>query len=251
METERAVERAAAEAELLDGLGRLGRWKARLVLRLAARHIPLREVGKVPFLQAIDVGRCAARVLGDLLHRSGAIDDPNDVVFLTFDELVEGCPANARELIAERQELHRRYSEMDLPQSWVGPPTPIYQQPHDAATTELKGLPVFPGVVEGRAVVVHDPRGATGFEDGDILVCEFTDPSWVMLMNLAGALVIDIGGAMSHGAIIARELGIPTVISTGEGTRVLQTGDRLRVDAGAGTVELIERPDRAAMEESR
>jgi pyruvate,water dikinase len=72
-----------------------------------------------------------------------------------------------------------------------------------------------------------------------------------MLMNLAGALVIDIGGAMSHGAIIARELGIPTVISTGEGTRVLQTGDRLRVDAGAGTVELIERPDRAAMEESR
>ena len=109
---------------------------------------------------------------------------------------------------------------------------------------ELSGLPVFPGVVEGRAVVVSDPANAE-LEPGDVLVCEFTDPSWAMLMPLAGALVIDIGGAMSHGAIVARELGIPTVISTTDGTKRLRTGDLVRVDAEAGVVRLIERAVRA------
>ncbi|HEY1968628.1 MAG TPA: PEP-utilizing enzyme, partial [Pseudonocardia sp.] len=79
------------------------------------------------------------------------------------------------------------------------------------------------------------------FDPGDILVCEFTDPSWMMLINLAAAMVIDVGGALSHGAIVARELGIPTVINTVDGTRRLRTGDTLRVDAAAGTVELLNR----------
>jgi pyruvate,water dikinase len=99
---------------------------------------------------------------------------------------------------------------------------------------------VFPGVVEGRAVVATDP-GLADLHEGDVLVCEFTDPSWVLVMHLARALVIDVGGPMSHGAIVARELGIPTVISTGDGTKRLRTGDRVRVDAGAGSVRILKR----------
>jgi pyruvate,water dikinase len=228
-EERRRRDREAAEAELVSAVGAL---RARPVLRLAARHIPLREVGKVCFLQAIDVGRCAARALGERLDR------PDDVYFLTLDELVAGVPPNAGELVAERRELHARYAEIELPQSWVGNPGPV--GPVDCDSVELRGLPVFPGVVEGRVVVMRDP-GEEDFEPDDVLVCEFTDPSWAMVMNLASALVIDIGGAMSHGAIVARELGIPTVISTADATKRLRTGDRVRVDAGAGVVRLIER----------
>jgi len=76
-------------------------------------------------------------------------------------------------------------------------------------------------------------------EPGDILVAHTTDSSWASVMFLAGALVVDIGGQISHAAVIARELGVPCVMNTGVGTRTLRTGDRVRVDGSAGTVELL------------
>lgn len=78
-------------------------------------------------------------------------------------------------------------------------------------------------------------------EPGDILVAHTTDPSWASLMFMAHALVVDIGGQLSHAAVVARELGIPCVMNTLDGTRLLRNGDRLRVDGGAGTVEIVGR----------
>jgi pyruvate,water dikinase len=242
----RSTQRQAAELELLSGFGPVGRARARVVLRLAARFIPLREVGKVCFLQAIDVGRCATKVLGTELAARGAIAAPEDIYFLTYDELRAGVPADANGLIEQRRALHAEYAALDIPQAWVGRPRPTAAaRPGDADSgddpVEVKGLPVYPGVVEGLVVVVDDPETAE-FDEGDVLVCKFTDPSWVALMELAGAMVIDVGGAVSHGAIVARELAVPTIINTQNGTRVLRAGDRVRVDAGRGTVELLDRP---------
>ena len=243
----RREDRRRAEAELADSPkgGRVAALRARAVLGLAGRHIPLREVGKVCFLQAIDVGRCAARVLGETMAARGALEQAEDVYFVTFDELIADAPGDLGERVSERRAIHQRYAQIEIPQAWVGTPEPteVATMTVKTAFVELSGLPIFPGVVEGRAVVVSDPATAQ-FEPGDVLVCEFTDPSWAMLMTLAGALVIDIGGAMSHGAIVARELGIPTVISTVDGSRRLRTGDRVRVDAGTGTVRLLERAPR-------
>jgi phosphoenolpyruvate synthase/pyruvate phosphate dikinase len=111
----------------------------------------------------------------------------------------------------------------------------------DAAQTgdEIAGLAVSPGVVEGRARVVLD-AATSELEPGEVLVCETTDPSWASLFLVASALVIDIGGALSHGAIVARELGVPCVINTRVGTRRLRTGDLLRVDGDAGMVTVLE-----------
>jgi pyruvate,water dikinase len=248
LDARRRADRDRARAELASALGRPRYESARLVMWLTARHIPLREVGKVCFLQAIDVGRAAAKVLGTALAARDAIERPEDVYFLTLAELLAGCPDDARERIGSRRVRHAGYAAIELPQAWVGQPHPVTRPTTEPATESsgervtLQGLPVFPGVVEGRAVVVEDP-GAVDFDEGDVLVCEFTDPSWAMLMCLAGAMVINIGGAMSHGAIVARELGVPTVISTGDGTRRLRTGDRVRVDAAAGTVHLLERAE--------
>jgi pyruvate,water dikinase len=96
------------------------------------------------------------------------------------------------------------------------------------------------GVVEGVVRVIADVEEADDFADGDILACHVTDPSWMPLLSMAGALVIDVGGPMSHCAIASRELGIPAVISTGNGTEILRTGDRIRVDADAGQVTILE-----------
>jgi pyruvate,water dikinase len=78
-------------------------------------------------------------------------------------------------------------------------------------------------------------------DPGDVLVAHTTDPSWASLMFMASALVVDIGGQLSHAAVVARELGIPCVMNTGEGTRRLRDGDRIRVDGITGTVEILAR----------
>jgi phosphoenolpyruvate synthase/pyruvate phosphate dikinase len=103
----------------------------------------------------------------------------------------------------------------------------------------VKGEGVSTGVVEGTARVVADPA-FTEVEPGEILVAPTTDPSWSSIMFVSSALVVDIGGALSHAAVVARELGIPCVVNTRSGSRTLRTGDRVRVDGGAGTVEVLE-----------
>jgi pyruvate,water dikinase len=125
---------------------------------------------------------------------------------------------------------------------WEGEPEAVPIQTGDGERSDtLQGMAVSPGEVEGRARVVMDPDAGIEIEPGEVLVCQTTDPSWASYFLVASALVIDIGGAMSHGAIVARELGIPCVINTRTGTSSISTGDLLRVDGGSGKVEVLER----------
>lgn len=233
--------RRRAESTLLAALGPLARVRARAVLRLARRYIRVKEESKTAYIQAIDGGRCAAHILGRILVDKGVLDEPTDTFFLTLDE-VGWIPDNARALVARRRADHVRYTGITLPRFWTGvPDLAAAESPAQDASGVVTGIPVCPGVVEGRARVIHDPEMGDDFEPGDVLVCQLTDPAWMPIINVAAAMVIDVGGPLSHCAIAARELGIPAVINTGNGTRVIQTGDRVRVDAGAGTVEVLER----------
>jgi pyruvate,water dikinase len=236
-------ERDEAERALLAAAGgRLGRAKARVVLRLARRFIPLRGVGKVSYLQCIDVLRAVARHLGDLLVERGLIDDPEDVMYLTVQEL--GADdlwrrTDLHDLAAGRRATRQRYQALTVPSAWTGQPAPTEAGGVDTGVPGvLEGIGACPGVVEGRVAVVLDPSSAE-IEEGDILVAHTTDPAWVSLMFLSGALVVDIGGLMSHAAVVARELDIPCVMNTGCGTQVLRDGDWVRVDGKAGTVEVL------------
>ena len=242
LERRRAAEREAAEAELLAALPRSRRRGAKLVLRIARRHIPLREVGKAAFLQAIDGGRAAARSHGRWLVAHGALDDPADVFFLTIAEVEERRAEDLRELVAERRAERERYVELTIPDTWTGSPEPIAAvAAAEERPAEIEGMAVAPGIVEGRARVVEDPEAGIDLDDGEILVCRTTDPSWASYFLAAGAVVIDIGGPMSHGAIVAREMGIPCVINTKIGTAAISSGDLLRVDGGEGRVSVLER----------
>ena len=100
------------------------------------------------------------------------------------------------------------------------------------------------GVAEQVVYVMQDPTEADNLEGGEVLVAHTTDPSWAPAMYLASALVVDIGGLMSHAAIVARELGVPCVMGTKNGTRSLRTGDTVRVDGESGEVLVLDRANK-------
>ncbi|MEZ4333030.1 MAG: PEP-utilizing enzyme [Myxococcota bacterium] len=257
-EATRAAARARAADELLAALRGRERRAARVLLALGRRYIPLRVVAKAAFQQTFDVARAAARRMGALHARSGRLADAADVFYLTREELLEP-PPDARARVAERRALRARYAALELPVEFRGMPEPFVPETAEARSTEetgatpraceggagraalgdatpVTGLGVSSGVVEGVARVVLEP-GDDELLPGEILVCRTTDPSWSAYFMLAAGVVIDIGGPLSHGAIVARELGIPCVINTIDGTRRIRSGERIRVDGGAGRVE--------------
>jgi pyruvate,water dikinase len=243
IQTER---RLAAEKRLLEGLPATRRAGAKLTLKLASKFIPIREIGKAAFLHAVDGGRCAARAGGRALVEEGVLSDVEDVFFLTYDEFVGGVDkGRAAEIVAERKANHERYQALELPPSWAGEPAPTEVRTDAPSTngtpreavTEIKGIGVVGDTVTGRARVVTDPLDAE-LDDGDILVCATTDPSWTPLFMLVDALVIDMGGAMSHGAIVARELGVTCVINTVSGTKDIPDGAQITVNGSTGVVTI-------------
>lgn len=216
-----------------------GRARIGITLRLARRFIPLRGVGKVSYLQGLDVIRACARRLGADAVAAGRFAEVDDAFYLTADELRAPLPHDVGTVVAERRARRIEYQALRLPSTWRGQPVAVTAETGSAGGvgTRRTGVGASPGVVRGRAVVVDDPT-ETDLDDGDILIAHTTDPSWVSLMFLASALVVDIGGMMSHAAVVAREMGVPAVMNTGDGTTVIETGDLIVVDGAAGTVEI-------------
>lgn len=233
--------RVEALAKLMAATPWLKRRPTRFVVRLTSRFLALREQGKAGYLLTFDVARAAARRLGVHLVERGVITSPEDVFHLRYDRLDE-LVSDQSAVVAQRAAEHADRQTLRLPRAWTG--TPQLAMAGDGARAALghgdviSGVAASGGVVEGRARVVRDP-GEVELDDGDILVCETTDPSWVSLFLVAGGVVTDHGGLLSHGPIVARELGIPCVCGTEDGSHRIQDGQLLRLDGDAGKVEVI------------
>jgi phosphohistidine swiveling domain-containing protein len=239
-ESAHRARRATMTAELLRALPASRRPAARATLALAARRIPLRGAAKESFLRAFDVARGAARRVGEHLAGQGVIDHADDIFFLTADELRPPAPADARTLVAERRARREHWQSYSLPSHWSGRPPEIRQTAEADSGTTITGVGVSAGVAVGVARVLATPDFAE-IEPGEILVAPFTDPGWASVMFMSAALVVDIGGALSHAAVVARELRLPCVVNTQTGTRAIHTGDEIRVDGSNGVVEILKR----------
>lgn len=233
--------RESAVGELMAALPRPKRRLSGWLLNKTVELTRDLEVSKAAFLMAIDAGRAAVRQLGAELVASGSVDAPEDALHLTVDEATAGTVGDVRELVASRKELHAQHSAVRPPDKWTGNPDPEPLATMGERRDTLQGVAASPGKVEGLARVIADPAIDEPPAPGEILVCAMTDPSWAPMFVMADGLVIDIGGPASHGAIVARELGVPCVINTETGTVDISTGDRVMVDGDEGVVRIVER----------
>jgi len=248
----RRERRLAAERRLLAKLPAVQRVKAKVVLRLAQRYLPLREVGKAAFLMALDVARSAARHHGVELVESGDLAHADDVFAFTVDEVLLGLAGDVgiADVAAWRKAKRATYQALSLPDRWEGNPEPraaATRAPAQDGET-ITGVSITNGVVEGTARVAATLDVAEDLEEDEILVCEVTDPSWCALFPLVAGMVVDIGGPLSHAAIVAREMGIPCIVNTKDAVARLSTGMRVRLDATNGTVTVLDaRPAHASI----
>ncbi|MCP5131301.1 MAG: pyruvate, water dikinase [Pseudomonadales bacterium] len=180
--------------------------------------------------------------LGALLAAEGSLPDPDLVHFFSVGELPAfvaspGAAAVAR-AVARRAALEFQ-QQLEFPEISVGRPQPLEPQPIDATAGILQGRPASRGIVEGIARVAHTLAEAAALQPGEILVTPITDIGWTPYFSMIGGLVTDLGSAVSHGAVIAREYGLPCVVNTRQGTRFFQTGDRIRLDGDSGRIERL------------
>ncbi len=178
-----------------------------------------------------------------LLVEEGRLSHPDDIWFLAWDELSTFWDSPERDwapVIAQRRADLERFQKLNPPVIITSDgETPVVQYDiQDIPPGALVGNPVSAGVVEGIAHVVRDPQRET-LQPGEILVAAFTDPGWTPLFINAGGLVMEIGGALAHGSVVAREYGIPAVVGVREATQKIRTGQRLRVDGNRGVVEIL------------
>ncbi len=228
---------------------RFGWLKARYA-RFAAHRIRelvgLRESPKFTAIRIMAIWRKAFLQDGRSLVEQGVIDHPTDIFFLHLSELKQICGQPERDwrgLLAKRKGLYEREKRRrQIPRLLLTDGTAFYERSasYDGDQENIiTGSPVSPGVIEGRAHVVLDPRGAQ-LTPGEILVCPATDPGWTPLFLAAGGLVMEVGGMMTHGSVVAREYGIPAVVGVSQATSRLHTGQLIRVDGSKGHVILLD-----------
>ncbi len=197
---------------------------------------------------ALDADRRLARLMPELAEDTRALAGTPvgaiaPVFFLTVEEITQVLRSARTDLAPvvrlRRAEYARDLGRPDPPATFTGAPSSVLLPPSGAST--LRGLPAGAGVVEGRARVLHGPSEIGQLQPGEILVVHTTDVGWTPLFLVAAGVVTELGGPLSHAAVVARELGVPSVVNVEGITRVVRTGERLRVDGGSGTVERLSR----------
>jgi len=233
------AEREAAEmvGALLERVHGPRRLVLRFVLGRARALIGSREAPKFHLMRLLATpARELLKPAGAELAARGRLDRPDDIFFLTLPEARRAVAGeDLREVVASRRRVfERERGRRHIPRVLLSDGTDA-EAALVSATDGLRGSPASPGVVTGTARVIRSPQGAR-LEPGEILVAPSTDPGWTPLFLTAGALVMEMGGMMSHGAVVAREYGIPAVVGLAGATERIVTGQRVTVDGSAGTV---------------
>ncbi|MFJ7511707.1 phosphoenolpyruvate synthase [Peribacillus simplex] len=235
------------EQELLDRLKQLpdGEQKAKETKRmidLIRNFIGYREYPKYGMVNRYFVYKQALLKEAEQLVQAGVIHEKEDIYYLTFEELHEVVRTNKLDyqIISKRKDEYNLYEKLTPPRVITSDGEIIvgeYKR-ENLPTEAIVGLPVSSGVIEGRARVILNMEDAD-LEDGDILVTSFTDPSWTPLFVSIKGLVTEVGGLMTHGAVIAREYGLPAVVGVENATKLIRDGQRIRVHGTEGYIEIL------------
>ncbi len=240
---DKQFERGAREAEamlatLLSRVGGPRRVLLRFLLGRARALMGSRELPKYTLIRRIFTPlRDLIRPVGEELAAAGRLAQPDDIYFLTLAEARAAVAgSDMRETVVAHRELFTRESaRRRIPRVLLSDGTDAEVALVEVVEGALHGSPASPGAATGKARVILSPRGAH-LEPGEILVAPSTDPGWTPLFLTAGGLVMEMGGMMSHGAVVAREYGIPAVVGVANATERIATGDTITVDGSSGVV---------------
>jgi len=214
----------------------------RVLVRLTQKAVQRRERTKSLLVAVVARFKGAYRHLGELLAAEGALPDADCVFFLTHKELgrlVRGDGADLADKALGRREVLQFQMELSFPDVFSGCPEPLVpgDQPVSYDHT-LRGKPVSRGQVRGLARVVNTLADAGDIQPGEILIAPVTDVGWSPYFSLVGGLATDVGSSVSHGAVVAREYGLPAVVDLRQATRVFKTGDLVFLDGDHGLLRL-------------
>ncbi len=234
--------RGAREAEaMIKRLSSRLHGPRRILLRFLLGRVRLlgglREQPKFQIMRVFALGHALIAPVGADLAGRGLLDTANDVFFLNLPELRRALAGeDLRKSVAERRAVYRReQGRRHIPRVLLSDGTDAETELPAATDGGIRGTPASPGIARGIARVILSPVGAR-LEPGEVLVAPSTDPGWTPLFLTAGALVMEMGGMMSHGAVVAREYGIPAVVGVPDATGRIATGEHVTVDGSAGTV---------------
>jgi pyruvate,water dikinase len=235
------------EQELLDRLAPLpdGEQKVKETKRmidLIRNFAGYREYPKYGIVSRYFVYKQALWKEAEQLIQANVIHAKEDIYYLSFEELREVVETHQLDyhLIDKRKDEYKLYEKLNPPRIMTSDGEIItgkYKH-DDLPTGAIAGLAVSSGVIEGRARVILNMEDAD-LEDGDILVTSFTDPSWTPLFVSIKGLVTEVGGLMTHGAVIAREYGLPAVVGVDNATKLIKDRQRIRVNGTDGYIEML------------
>ncbi len=256
---------AAAAEEIMAGLEGEAHDEMRKALDNNLRMAPLTPDHHYYIDQGANAHMRAVLVtIGSRLVEMGMLDAADDVIFTRYNELrvfmAEPDATSGRALVAERRAERQRAYQFK-PRDWIGTCTPTqlafpylinwgfpdkFYRSARVTAGRVEGIAGSPGVVEGIARVVLTEDEFDKVQAGDILVCQMTNPAWVVLFTKISGLVTDAGGVSAHPAVLSREFGIPAVVGSSIATSMIKSGDRIRVDGTAGVVEVLSSAPTAA-----
>lgn len=248
LETE-AQSRQAAELKLEEGLqGRpLQRWVVQRLLRWTRLHVRNRENMRFARTRLTGVLRRLFKAVGQDLVRVGVLRAPEDVFYLSVDELtayVDGrsLTRDLGALASLRRQEFVQFAQQEPPDRFVTLGLPLQRVPEVERLSEnvatLRGTPCAPGVVEAPTCLIRNPSEGLSL-NGEILVAARTDPGWVALYPAAKGLLVEKGSVLSHSAIVAREMGLPTIVGIPGLCQRLQGGERVHMDGKTGVIRIV------------
>lgn len=247
MEKQKKIRQEATERILQKLSGNPLQIIFRVMLKKTQQYIVVRENLKTTWVKGISVLRVLYKAIAKKLVKLNILHEEHDIFYVTMTEvsqIIEDTlqPPYIKSVIKKRKKEEALYKNLEVPETITGTPPPLEELQYSGEYADtLSGTGCSTGITTGTARVVLDPKECPKFEKGDILVAPITDPGWSPFFVTAGGVVMELGGTLSHGVIIAREYGIPAVVGVKHATRIIKTGDIITVDGNTGRVYITER----------
>jgi len=229
--------------EVLDHVPLLKRLILKSLLPVARKAVARREISKAYSIKMVSIVRKAYHVLANRLVDVGLLDDIDQVYFLTHEEigeLIRDSDPEWRQKANRRRELFPETDKLQFDEVCRGIPEPFEEEPEIIIMEgQLLGTPVSNGIVEARIRIIHTLDEADLLKEGEIMVTSFTDIGWTPYFSIISGLITEIGSPLSHGAVVAREYGIPAVVGAKGAKKFLKDGDLIRLNGDQGIIEKI------------